>query len=73
MRRYLRSIAKAKMKREGYPKVNRLMDAGRWRHIVNAYPGFFGSKRPTKDQPILIYPVPRGVKSWRDLPRRGLL
>lgn len=67
MRKYLRQLAKARMIREGYPKVNRLMDEGRWRHIVNAYPGFHGSKRPNRNQPILIYPVPKGIKSWRQL------
>ena len=31
------------------------------------YPGFQGSKNPTRHQPVLIYPIPSWVKSWRDL------
>lgn len=51
-----------------YSKVNRRMAYGRWRDVIGAYPGFQGSKRPTRNQPVLVYPVPAGVKSWRDLP-----
>lgn len=67
MRKYLRAIAKHRMIREGYPKVNRLMNDGRWRRVVNAYPGFVGSKKPSQSQPVLTYPVPKGVKSWREI------
>lgn len=38
-----------------------------WRDVIGAYPGFQGSKRPTRHQPVLIYPIPSWVKSWRDL------
>ena len=38
-----------------------------WRDVIGAYPGFRGSKRPTRNQPVLIYPIPAGVKSWRNL------
>ena len=52
MRKLLRAMAKAEMERRGYSKVN---------------PGFQGSKHPTRHQPVLIYPIPSWVKSWRDL------
>ena len=68
MRKLLRAMAKAEMKRRGYSKVNRRMSYGRWRDVIGAYPGFRGSKRPGRNQPVLVYPVPAGVKSWRDLP-----
>lgn len=68
MRKLLRAMAKAEMKRRGYSKVNRRMSYVRWRDVIGAYPGFRGSKRPGRNQPVLVYPVPAGVKSWRDLP-----
>ena len=57
MRKLLRAMAKAKMERRGYSKVNRRMDMGRWREIVKAHPGFHGKKRQRKGsrQPILRY------------------
>ncbi len=56
MRKILRNIAKAKMTKMGYSKVNKRMGKGRWREIVGAYPtdvitgrkmpkNFRGSKR----------------------------
>lgn len=66
MRKLLRSMAKAEMKRRGYAKINRCMSNGRWRDIIGAYPGFLGSKKQKKAhrdgprQPILTYPAPRG-------------
>ena len=66
MRKLLRKMTKAEMERRGYSKVNRRMMY--WRDVIGAYPGFRGSKRPTRNQPVLVYPVPAGVKSWRDLP-----
>lgn len=38
MRKMLRSIAKARMARKGYTRINRRMSAGWWRRHVNAYP-----------------------------------
>ena len=38
MRKFLRNMAKAKMKEMGYSKINKRMDRGRWREIVGAYP-----------------------------------
>ena len=38
MRKFLRNMARAKMKRMGYSKINKRMDRGRWREIVGAYP-----------------------------------
>ena len=38
MRKLLRQMAKAKMKRMGASKVNRAIGSGRWRSIVGAYP-----------------------------------
>lgn len=38
MCKFLRNMAKAKMKEMGYSKVNKRMDRGRWREIVGAYP-----------------------------------
>ncbi len=57
MRKLLRAMAKAEMKRRGYTKVNRRMGNGRWREIVKAHPGFCGKKRQRKGsaQPILHY------------------
>ena len=65
MRKLLRAMAKAEMERRGYSKVNRRMMYGR--DVIGAYPGFQGSKHPTRHQPVLIYPIPSWVKSWRDL------
>lgn len=65
MRKLLRAMAKAEMERRGYSKVNRRMMY--WRDVIGAYPGFQGSKHPTRHQPVLIYPIPSWVKSWRDL------
>ena len=67
MRKLLRAMAKAEMERRGYSKVNRRMAYGRWRDVIGAYPGFQVSKNPTRHQPVLIYPIPSWVKSWRDL------
>lgn len=59
MRKLLRSMAKAKMKKMGYSKVNRRMAYGRWREILGkgAYPGFYGKKKQNKHslQPVLKY------------------
>jgi len=38
MRKFLRNMAKAKMKEMGYSKINKRMDHGRWREVVGAYP-----------------------------------
>lgn len=38
MRKMLRNMARAKMAREGYSKVNKRMGNGFWRKVVNAYP-----------------------------------
>ena len=48
MRKLLRNMAKARMKKMGYSKVNKRMDRGRWREIVGAYPVnlFTGKKMP---------------------------
>lgn len=48
MRKILRSMAKAKMTKMGYSKVNKRMSKGRWREIVGAYPVnvFTGKKMP---------------------------
>lgn len=56
MRKLLRNMARTRMKRLGYSKVNKRMGHGRWREIVNAYPinvatgmkmpkGYRGNKR----------------------------
>lgn len=37
MRKFLRNMARAKMKRMGYSNVNRRM-RGHWREIIGAYP-----------------------------------
>lgn len=59
MRKLLRSMAKAKMKRMGYSKVNRHMAYGEWRNVLGkgAYPGFYGNKKQKKGsrQPVLKY------------------
>ena len=59
MRKLLRSMAKAKMERMGYSKVNRRMAYGQWREVLGkwAYPGFYGKKYRNKGsrQPILKY------------------
>lgn len=57
MRKLLRSMAKAKMRKAGYTKVNRRMSY-QWRQVIGAYPDFRGKKRPDKNQPILTYPAP---------------
>lgn len=63
MRKLLRSMAKAEMKRRGYSKINRRMAYGAWRSVLGqgAYPGFYGQKRQRKGsrQPILKYGVSR--------------
>lgn len=38
MRKLLRQMARAKMTRKGYSKVNKRMGHGFWRTVVNAYP-----------------------------------
>lgn len=59
MRKLLRSMAKVKMERMGYSKVNRRMAYGQWRRVLGpgAYPDFQGKKRQSKGsrQPILKY------------------
>lgn len=59
MRKLLRSMAKAKMERIGYSKVNRRMRYSQWRRVLGewAYPDFYGKKRQRKGsrQPILKY------------------
>lgn len=59
MRKLLRSMAKAKMRKMGYAKVNRCMAYGNWRTVLGkgAYPGFRGQKKQKKGsrQPILRY------------------
>lgn len=59
MRKLLRIMAKAKMERMGYSKVNRRMAYGQWRRVLGpgAYPDFYGKKRQRKGswQPILKY------------------
>lgn len=59
MRKLLRSMAKAKMERMGYSKVNRRMRYSQWRRVLGerAYPDFYGKKRQRKGsrQPILKY------------------
>lgn len=59
MRKLLRSMAKAKMKRMGYSKINRHMAYGEWRRVLGkgAYPGFYGNKKQKKGsrQPVLKY------------------
>ena len=62
MRKFLRAMAKAEMKRRGYSKINRLMSKGRWRDVIGAYPGFLGVKRQRRNskQPILTYPAKPG-------------
>lgn len=55
MRKMLRSVAKANMKRQGYRRVNRYMSRGRWREFVGAFPGYIGVKRPTRLQKELRY------------------
>ena len=50
MRKLLRSMAKAKMERMGYSKVNRRMRYSQWRRVLGewAYPDFYGKKRQRK-------------------------
>ena len=49
MRKFLRNMAKAKMKEMGYSKINKRMDRGRWREIVGAYPvNLFTGKKMSK-------------------------
>lgn len=57
MRKYLRAMAKAKMRKEGVTKINRRMGFGNWRRVVGAYPGFSGLKKqqPGSKQRILQY------------------
>lgn len=38
MRKLLRSMAKAKMARMGYSKINKRMRRGQWRELTGAYP-----------------------------------
>lgn len=71
MRKLLRAMAKAEMKKRGVAKVNRCMSGGRWRDFIGAYPGFLGSKQQKKahrnglGQPILTYPAPKGRYTGR--------
>lgn len=62
MRKLLRSMTKAEMRKNGYTKINRLMSEGRWREVLGVYPGFLGAKRqrPGSRQEILAYPAPPG-------------
>lgn len=62
MRKLLRSMTKAEMRKMGYTKINRLMSEGRWREVLGVYPGFLGAKRqrPGSRQEILTYPAPPG-------------
>ena len=62
MRKLLRSMTKAEMRKNGYSKINRLMGEGRWREVLGVYPGFPGAKRqrPGSGQEILTYPAPPG-------------
>lgn len=68
MRRLLRTMAKAKMARRGYSKVNKRMSRGRWREVLKIVPteartgrklgyDFLGRKKQHKGskQPILAY------------------
>lgn len=70
MRKLLRSMTKAEMRKKGYSKINRLMSEGRWREVLGVYPGFLGAKRqrPGSRQEILTYPAPPGRytrKKWK--------
>lgn len=48
MRKFLRNMAKAKMKEMGYSKVNKRM-RGNWREIIGAYPvNLFTGKKMSK-------------------------
>lgn len=62
MRKLLRSMTKAEMRKKGYSKINRLMSEGRWREVLGVYPGFLGAKRqrPGSRQEILTYPAHPG-------------
>lgn len=62
MRKLLRSMTKAEMRKKGYAKINRLMSEGRWREVLGLYPGFLGAKRqrPGSRQEILTYPARPG-------------
>lgn len=62
MRKLLRSMTKAEMRKKGYAKINRLMSEGRWREVLGLYPGFLGAKRqrPDSRQEILTYPARPG-------------
>lgn len=52
MRKFLRNMAKAKMKEMGYSKINKRMDRGRWREIVGAYPvNLFTGKKDVQELP----------------------
>lgn len=68
MRELLRSMAKAKMARQGYSKIKRRIGRGQWRRVLKIVPtdkrtgkkiyyGFYGLKRQRKGsrQPILVY------------------
>ena len=48
MRKMLRSMAKARMMKNGTTKINKRMSDGRWRRYVNAYPvnAITGKKMP---------------------------
>ena len=62
MRKLLRSMTKAEMRKKGYAKINRLMSEGRWREVLGVYPGFLGAKRqrPGSRQEILTSPARPG-------------
>lgn len=68
MRKILRKMAKANIKRNGAAHINRQMAVGRWREYVGAYPvniitgermskNFHGSKRYRKGhwQHLFVY------------------
>lgn len=53
MRKLLRSMAKAKMERMGYSKVNRRMAYGHWREVLGkgAYPRLLWEEAPEQGKP----------------------
>ena len=59
MRKLLRSMTKAEMRKKGYAKINRLMSEGRWREVLGLYLGA-KRQRPGSRQEILTYPARPG-------------
>lgn len=67
MRKLLRNMAKAKMARMGYSKINKCMDNDRWCEVIGAYPvnvvtgkrmskSFHGKKKPKSgDRHLFVY------------------